>query len=300
MNLQKFNEYHPVVNLLYIVLVLIMTMSFINPYTAGISLCISVIYGLYVFGKRFIKILLFLAIPVMIFATLIVPLFSHNGETALFYINDLPVTVETICFGLVTGMIMLSVISWFYVASSMIDTEKFLFLTGGFLPTVALIISMSLRMIPLFVKRYREVGDAQAGLGRFTEKMSPAKRVQFATKKISTVISWSLENSVNTTISMESRGYGTGKRTNAHLYKFVASDIGMISLMVVLSVIPLFRIITRQFRTDYFPTIKLTQLNIINTISYILICLLMVIPLINDVVAHIDFKKDCRRVADEK
>ncbi|MBE5958283.1 MAG: energy-coupling factor transporter transmembrane protein EcfT [Lachnospiraceae bacterium] len=293
--MQQFREFHPIVNLIFILEVLILTMSAINPYSAGISLIVAITYGVYLYGVRFIKIFVVLAIPVIIFAGIIVPLFSHNGETALFYINDLPVTLETMIFGLVTGMVMMATIAWFYVAGSMIDTEKFLYLTGRIFPTISLIISMTIGMIPVLIRRYKEVSDAQAGLGRISSKMSLPKRIGFIIKKMSIVITWSLENSVSTTISMESRGYGTGKRTNAHLYKFVGSDRIMLAVLLLLGGIPCVRALMGKFRVNYFPAIELTKLKAVNIISLVLIIMIMFVPMICDMANRIYEKNERRK-----
>ncbi|MCR5837345.1 MAG: energy-coupling factor transporter transmembrane protein EcfT [Lachnospiraceae bacterium] len=282
--MQRFNEYHPIINLIFIVIALIITMSSINPYTAGLSLFMALLYGRYLYGKKYLKIFAFLSIPVIIFAAVFVPLFSHNGETALFYINDLPVTLETILFGLVTGMMMLATISWFYVAGSMIDTEKFLYLTGRLLPTIALIISMTIGMIPKLIKKYKEVSDAQAGIGRNSGDMSVMRRIQFMLKKLSIVISWTLEDSVNTTVSMESRGYGTGKRTNAHLFKFIRNDRIMLVLLMAFGSFPCTMAILGKYRVNYFPSMEFTEITFINVVSFFMFFLFMGIPMASDII----------------
>lgn len=283
----RFREYHPIVNLIFLVLVISLTMSAINPLTAGISLICALVYGGWIYGFKFYKYLLFLAIPVFIFAGIIVPMFNHRGVTPLFYVNDMAVTLETISFGLVTGMVMLSVIAWFYIAGSMIDTEKFLYLSGRVLPTIALIISMALRMIPLFLKRYREVSEAQIGLGRNSKDMPFIERIRFAMKKISIVVSWSLENSVDTTVSMESRGFGCAARTHAHLFRWMFKDMIMSGIIFALGVAPFVCGIMGRFRVDYFPGIRMMKIDMPGVILLVMIFLLMSVPLAVDVASVI-------------
>ncbi len=284
--MQKFKDYHPVVNFIYILIALILSMCAINPYTAGLSLSLALVYGGYLYRGKFFKGMAVLAIPILVSSLLIIPLFSHNGVTALFYINDLPVTLEMIFFDGVTACMVLGVIAWFYVASSMIDTEKFLYLFGRILPTVALVLSMALRMLPLFVKRYKEVGDAQKGLGRDPKDMSLWARSRLAVKKLSIVVSWSLENSMNTTISMESRGYGLKKRTSAHLFKFGRSDGRMGLILAVLGAYPLVVGLGGGFQVQYFPEIHVKLEGERQLLALILMGFFFLVPMIVDVIAE--------------
>ena len=133
------------------------------------------------------------------------------------------------------------------------------------------------------MKRYREVSDAQAGMGRNSKEMRVSDRVRFSMKKISIVVSWSLENSVETTLSMESRGYGCAKRTHAHLFKWRPSDSVMLAALLIAGIYPLICAFTGRFRVDYFPKIKMMKTDGANTVALILMFIIMCIPMITDI-----------------
>lgn len=275
-----FSDFHPFVCLLFIVLVLTFTFASINPQTALISFILAYLTVVRLYGLKVTKQLLFLAIPVIIFAVFIIPLFSHNGVTPIFYINNMAVTVETIIFGLVAGCILMAVIMWFYAARIFFDDEKFLYLTSRIFPTIAMLISIAFRMIPLFVRRYRMVSEAQQGLGRRRHEMNFTKKISFFMKKISILISWSLEKSINTTISMESRGYGSGRRTYFHLFRFRRRDLGAMVWMCILSAYPFIMEFKGSFKCSFFPEMHLARVDLPHIMALIMIALVCAFPFI--------------------
>ncbi len=284
MNTQNgFKEYHPLTNIIYFCAVMVMTVSSMNPAPVIVSFIIAYIYCIMLKGKRIHTQIMFMAIPVVIFAVFIIPLFSHNGVTPIFYINDLPVTVETIIFGLNTGCMLLAVIMWFIAAGEIIDSEKFLYLCGKIFPTIALLLSIVFRMIPLFISRYKEISQAQTGIGRNDADMKLFGRIKFMLKKISILISWSLEKSMATTISMESRGYGIGRRTTFYLFKIRRKDVYMMIYTVCLSVFPIISLLGGKFKTYYFPEINMGCYDVTRIAALVLMIVVMISPVIIEV-----------------
>ncbi len=278
-----FYNYHPLVTVIYIGFALVMTMATLNPLPVIISFVCAYSYVSFLYDRSIHKKIWFMAIPIIIFATIIIPLFSHNGRTPIFYINDMAVTVETIVFGLVTGGMLIAVILWFYVGHVLIDTEKLLYLVGRIFPTIALLLSISLRMIPLFIRRYKEISECQTGLNRNVKNMGLFSRISFTMKKISILISWSLENSINTTTSMESRGYGKGKRTSFHLFKFRKRDFIAGAIFLGLGITIILAEIKGVYRYNFFPFIDFYGLSLGKIIISALMIIYLIIPLILDV-----------------
>ena len=278
----NFSKLHPLSNIVFFIFMIIFSMFTMNPILVGIMLLESYVYFIYLNGFRSSKKLLFLVIPILIFSCIIIPFFSHNGVTPLFYINDMPFTLETVIFGLVTGGVLMSVIMWLQTATNIIDNEKFLYLTGRLFPTLALIVSMSFRMIPLFIRRYREIGEAQYGIGRNPKDMKAINRFKFTIKKVSILISWSLENSMNTTMSMESRGYGVRRRSSFHLYQFKKKDAIFMIVIFALLIFPFITLVTNGFKVYFFPEMDLLKVGINQVISYCLIGIAGTLPFIVD------------------
>ena len=224
MKKELLRELHPAVSMFYFVMLLIIIMFSLNPIVITVSFVISIISVLRHKGFKTLKTMTLFFIPIFLFSVILLPLFNHNGVTALFYINDMAVTLENIIYGLIMTMMLMGVSLYFVTAGCMIDSEKILYVTDRISHKLSLIISMVLRFIPMMIRRWHEIHEAQLGMlcTQGTGFMVKAKQY---TKEISILISWCLENSIDTSVSMESRGYGTGRRSSYHRFRLKKADV---------------------------------------------------------------------------
>lgn len=250
-----FTREHPIVLGVYLLGGMIVTMTTMHPLLLCSSFLASALYGTWLLGKTFWKRTLGILLPILFFAVVVMPLFSHNGVTALFYINGMAVTLESVLYGLVMSLLLISIFSWFQIVNQLLDSEKLLYLSGRIFPSIGLLLSMVLRMLPLMQGRFREIQDGQRGMGRTGKHISWLGKVKLLLKELSILVSWSLESSIETSISMESRGYGTGKRTSFHLFHFDIRSGIWCGLFLGLYGMTLFFIGTGHYQAEYFPAI---------------------------------------------
>lgn len=74
------------------------------------------------------------------------------------------------------------------------------------------LLPMALRFIPKFKAQMQTVSEAQACIGRDTKNGSVFRRVGNAVKIFSIMVTWSLENAIETADSMRSRGWFSAGR----------------------------------------------------------------------------------------
>lgn len=229
MERKYIGQIHPAVGFFYIAAVLVITMITMNPYLLAISCITSIIVMGYLKGLSELRKNIVPDISVIIFTVGIQPVFSGSGKTVLYYVNDRAVYLEGYIYGLVIALLLITVFNWCTVMRILMDSEKLMYLIGRLSPTLAMMITMILRFIPLMRQRYRVIHEGQIGMGRYNNPYSKKKNVLYAfmgfiekirhrIKEISILISWSLENSIETSDSMESRGYGLKGRTSYHRY----------------------------------------------------------------------------------
>jgi energy-coupling factor transport system permease protein len=219
-----FSQYHPIVNLIYFVLVLAFTMFFMHPACLAISFFSALIYSLRLQGKRAARRLPYM-LPMMLMAAIINPAFNHRGATILAYFpSGSPLTLESISYGLAAAVMLGSVVVWFGCCNEVMGPDKFLCLTGRIAPSLSLMLSMILRFVPVFSGRIREVYDAQRSLGRGDSGKGLIKRARSGLAVLSVVVTWSLENAIETADSMKGRGYGLPGRTAFLVYRFDGRD----------------------------------------------------------------------------
>ena len=221
-----FSACHPAGNFLFFVLVLGGSMVLMHPVCLAVSLTCAAAYYVRLQGRRAVRFFLRAVLPVMLLASLLNPTFSHGGDTVLAVLpGGSPLTLESLLYGLAAGAMLGAVLLWFACYSEVMTSDKFLYLFGHLIPSLALVLCMTLRFIPQFRRQLETVREAQAALGKSTDTGPLRRRLKNAIACFSILISWSMENAVITADSMKARGYGTRRRTSFSLYRLQRRDI---------------------------------------------------------------------------
>lgn len=220
-----FSTYHPLVNFMYFGLVLAFTMIFMHPLCLTISLVSATAYAIYLKGKRAARFSLLYMLPMFIVAALINPAFNHQGGTILRYLpSGNPLTLESITYGVAAAAMLIGVISWFSCYNAVMTSDKFVYLFGRVIPALSLLLSMTLRFVPKFTAQIKVVSNAQKCVGRDVSNGGVIQRARNGITILSIMVTWALENAIETADSMKSRGYGLKGRTAFSIYRFDRRD----------------------------------------------------------------------------
>lgn len=224
-NRDTFSSYHPGVNFLYFALVIAFSMVFMHPVALGISLASASAILMNIGGKKAALFSLKFALPMMLATALVNPAFSHGGITILCYLpSGNPLTLESIVYGLASAAMLASVLLWFRCYTEVMTSDKFVYLFGKIIPSLSLVLSMSLRFVPKFKAQTDVVREAQSCIGRDISNGSLSQRMKNAVTIFSIMVTWSLESAIETADSMKSRGYGLAGRTAFSIYRFDGRD----------------------------------------------------------------------------
>ena len=286
MERDAFAGYHPAVNLTFFTAAIGLTMFLMHPVFLTISLVSSCAYLCYLRGARgFVRQVGYL-MPVLLFTALLNPLFNDRGDTILFVMqNGHAVTWESICFGLASAVLMGASILWFNCCNAVFTTDKIIFLFGRAIPSLSLLISMTLRFVPRFKDFLLTTWQAQKAMEPPKGKLDTLKRAMTA---FSATVSWAMEQSLITADSMKSRGYGSAGRTTYAVYRFETRDgiaLGMLLALCAGTVLPW---VLGAVRWSFFPAMTgelLAAGPIISYLSFLGLCLM---PL------TIDLTEDCK------
>jgi energy-coupling factor transport system permease protein len=221
---RAFFAIHPVVSFIFFVLIIIFTILFLHPVFIGVSLTAALFFSWLLSGGQGIKSGVLFYLPMFLLIVLANPLFNHRGKTVLFFFRANPVTLEAVFYGLCTSASLIAVVLWFSCYNKVITSDKFLYLFAGFAPTVALLITMTLRLIPKLKVRLKAVVSAQQAIGMDVRTGNLIQRLQKSMSITSILLSWSMEDGMETADSMKARGYGQKNRTNFSLFKFDRRD----------------------------------------------------------------------------
>ena len=224
-NRDTFSSYHPLINFLYFGLVLVFSMFFMHPVSLTISLACAIAYNVYLNGRKAVRFQLLYMLPMMLLAAFVNPAFNHEGATLLCYLpTGNPQTLESILYGVAAAMMLAAVITWFSCYNAVMTSDKFVYLFGRVIPALSLVLSMTLRFVPKFKAQFQVVSEAQHCVGRDTSTGSVLQRLKNAVTILSIMVTWSLENAIETADSMKSRGYGLPGRTAFSIYRFDDRD----------------------------------------------------------------------------
>ena len=194
---------------------------------------------------------------VFIITALLNPLISHNGKTVLFVLNDNPITLEALLFGINSAGMILSVILWFRCFSKVMTSDKLLYLFSVLSPKAALVLSIALRYVPLFFKKRREISDSAKGMGIFKADNAP-DRLKGHMGVFSALVTWGLEKGIITADSMEARGYGTGRRSRFSIFAFKLKDGLFLGISGLLFLFVLLGQIFGGMNYSFYPSVSIS------------------------------------------
>ena len=215
-------------------------------------LVLAAVYYLQVRGRQGLRTIVGM-IPVFVVVSAINPLLNTGGDRALFYLGQRPYTLEALYYGMALGCMFTAVILWFASYNRTMTSDKFMFVFGRKSPVISMILTMVFRMVPGFQRKARQITTARRCIGRMETGSSLQSKLLPSFAVVSALTSWALEGGVITADSMQSRGYGSGKRSAFSIYSFVKRDRLTVCLMVLLMAGILAAVLRGGTRASYTP-----------------------------------------------
>lgn len=227
-------------------------------------------------GKAGIRESLWYPLLIVIMAV-VNPLFNHNGVTVLFVLNDNPITLEAVYYGLAMGAMVVGTLWWFRSFSQIMTSDKLLYLFGAASPKLALILSMTMRYIPLFRAQAEKTNRTQKALGLYKEDNIPDK-LKGGLRVFSVLVTWALENGVITADSMTARGYGVGKRSCFAIFRFRKSDGFLLAAALLLTALTFLGMGMGVIGFTYYPVLAPVSLTPLGALVYLSYGVLSLLP----------------------
>ncbi len=254
-----FKGYHPLVNVLFFISIIAFGMLLRHPVYLVISFISSTAYYLKLSGKDGRKTVFRFLLPMLLFVVIINSFFNHYGVTTLFILpSGNNFTFEALVMGIVSGITVVSVIQWFFCCNEVVTEDKFMHIFGRILPKGALVVSMILRFVPLYRRRYKEISQARKCMGlNGTDSFICKMKNTF--KNIGILVSWSFENAIETADSMKARGYGLKGRTYYSRFQWHTGDTLALILLVLFDALIIFGLVSNSAYCIYNPYVIINQ-----------------------------------------
>lgn len=291
-------RYHPIVNFICFVMILGFGMFLEHPAYVLLSLIGAVCYKIRLFGWKSAKKGFAGLIAIMLLTAVINPAFSHQGVTVLVYLpTGNMLTLESILYGLGAAGMLAAVLLWFRCVSVIMTSDKIIYLFGKGFPVLGLLLSMILGFLPKMQKKLREIKYArsfelerqmilqekQEGNERKTadrKMVMKLQRIKHGIENISILITWALEDAVETADSMKSRGYGLIGRTSFTTYRFLWRDFRMSLLLLVEGLYLIIGKINGAIYWVYYPQMEGNAWNVYSVSLYLVYMMLVLTPVI--------------------
>lgn len=268
---------HPLPCFICFMAILIFTAIQMNPFFIIISLVFAFAAAIQLKGAKALKIMVYV-LPLCLFAAVINALFVNRGSTVLFVLsNGNTITLESVIYSLCSSGMILSFAAWFISFSEIMTSDKVIYLFGGILPSLGLLVSMTLKAIPDFSRRVKECADAQRFVGNDIYSGSIKSRIKSAVTVISSGITASIESAAESAQSMKNRGYGSTRRTRYTRYRFSSSDITVLCASSAAAAILIAVTAAGKAGFSFYPQIN-AETDIFSVLGYICMMVLCAVP----------------------
>ena len=256
-----FSKCHPLVNFLFFVGAIGLSVVIQHPAYLLAGIVTGAIYYLLLNGKKGWKTILSL-LPMFVILTAINPLFNTLGETPLFYLGSRPYTLEALCYGSALASMFVIMMLWFGCYNKVLTSDKFTCLFGNLIPSISLLLVMVFRMVPNFIRKTQQIIGARKSIGKgISETATTKEKLYDGGTVLGALTSWALEGSVVTGDSMRARGYGAAKRSSFMIYRMTVTDWILLSIMAILIGLTIISACCGQFTAAFVPTIELAPVS---------------------------------------
>lgn len=276
-----FRTVHPVSAFIFYSFAFVLTMTATHPALLAVSFIAGFLYDIKLSGKKAFCFFQKTVLPAIFLITLFNSLFSHYGVTVLFKMqNGNSFTLEALVYGFVFSFRAASALIWLNSFNEIITGDKFIFLFGRLSPKTALVFSVVLRFIPLIREQSEEIKRAEKGIGNFPPENNLISKIRHGSRRLSILISRTLERGIDSAHSIKARGYGLHGRTSYNSYIFSFKDALFILLSLSASALSFYTGI--KYKAEYNPVILIPKPDSISLIMIIFTAFVLLLPSLYD------------------
>lgn len=275
-----FASLHPLPCFVYYVGVILFSMLLFHPVFLATAIVIIIwLTILHNSGKKLRRLLPFYILMGGLVA-LLNPLFSHRGRHILFYFLEQPVTLEAVLYGITMMLSLLTILITFVSYHSIITTDKFMYLFSTITPKLSLLTLMTIRFVPLFKRRMHQISLIQSTKGISIHQGSLQQRVRHGMVLLRVLLTWSLEEALQTADSMKGRGYGVAKRSMYITYRMDRRDVVVLAVMSMMGALCIVGWTRGWGILDIYPRLESITWTWGEGSVYVIFCCFLLVPVL--------------------
>lgn len=294
----RFDSYHPMINFIYFVTAILCAVWFQHPAFLLISFLAAFVYSVKLNGIRSL-ILNCCLIPLIIAYALNYSSYNHFGVTSLrSNLIGNPITLEALAVGVARGVTAATIIMIFSCIFTVVTADKVVYLFGRISPRLSLYLSILLRFVPRVKQRAGRIELSRKGIGKGCLQGNIWQKVLHICGFISILITWTLEDFVESAASMKCRGYSLRGRTAFSIYRFDNRDRGFVLTLFACLTVLWVAVAFNQTTITYNPEIVMNRITPISFVFYGVYAFCLLLPMILQIVGEWKYKK-CRSMLGE-
>lgn len=287
----RFDSYHPMINFIYFTAAIACTVCFHHPVFLAISFACAFLYSVKLNGWKNLLFNLCLIVLALAYAGWYSS-YNHFGVTNLQvnYIGN-QITLESVVYGAVQGVTVAAVVMWLCCIFKLITADKVVYLFGRISPKLSLFLSILLRAIPRIKVRAKRIELSRQGIGRGIRQGNVWKRFLHLLSLISILITWTMEDFVESSNSMKSRGYSLRGRTAFSIYRFDNRDRGLVIAFFWCLTVVLMAVLLNQTTIHFDPVIIMNKITALSYGFYTVYAVFLLLPMVLQMVGEYRFEK---------
>lgn len=287
----RFDSYHPMMNFIYFASAITCTICFQQPVFLGISFVCAFVYSVKLGGIRMFFLNLLFTISAFGYAAWYAN-YNHFGVTSL-WINSIGnhITLESLVYGLVLGLTVSAVIMWFFCIFILITADKIVYLFGKISPRLSLFLSILLRTVPRVKTRAMRIEISREGIGRGIRQGNLWEKFLHLLSLLSILITWTLEDFVESSNSMKSRGYSLRGRTAFSIYRFDNRDRSLVIAFFWCLTLVGMAVLFNQTDMYFEPMLIMNPVTVVSYVFYAAYAVFLLLPMVLQIVGEKRFER---------
>lgn len=275
-----FEQLNPIVCFTYYVITIAMSMVFIHPVFLISELIIIILVNLVAKNYKQTLGMLQGSLFMMAFIIIMNPLINNRGSHIIAVFGGITITAESIIYGFLMALSLSILMMVFVSYNKTITSHKFLYLFARISPQLTLLTMITMRFVPLFIKRFGNIRDVQRTRGVQMETGSLKQRASSGMRLMEVLLVSSFEDALQTADSMSARGYGTHQRSNYQQYRFTKRDGVILTGLLVASVFCFVEASKGVGRLVIYPVLGSFSLDATAWLVYIVVIFIFSFPLL--------------------
>lgn len=275
-----FHSFHPFVQFAYYICVATLAFYFKHPVflltSCLILICVNLTHDGGRAFRQWIPALLTMSILIMVLN----PFLVSRGTNILFYFRGKQVTLEATMYGVVMALSIAIILIMFISFNLILNGNRFLFLFARILPRTAFLTMLSIRFVPLLRRRLSEINAVQRIRGLSLTEGNLRERAKAGMLKTQILLTWSLEEAIQTADSMKARGYGIGKKTAYIPYRMEKRDWAWLILLGLLFLVCIIGGLLGYGKIIIYPELGTLQFYLLDWVLFGCMIILHSFPLI--------------------